>query len=109
MIEVPDNFRWPRPWRPLPLPEGWLGQVASVEHELQSEVSLRHPLYRISCRAVAWNADDPNEFLFVTDQPEFPIAFVHLTWKTEQDSVWPYTVGYAGWEAFRTAWEAEDT
>jgi hypothetical protein len=46
--------------------------------------------------------------LFATDNPAAPVAFVHLTFKAETDPRWPYTVGYAGWEAFRAAWEAPD-
>ena len=108
MAEVPDNFPWPAPWKPLPLPEGWLGLVRSAEAELQSEVCTGHPLYRVACRAVAFNADDVSEFLFATDNPAAPVAFVHLTFKAETDPQWPYTVCYSGWEAFRAAWEAPD-
>src|SRR5207244_3795352 len=99
--------KWPEPWRSLPLPPGWIGRVESVEGELQAEVGERHPLYRVRCRAVAWNEADTNEFLFATANPAMPLAFVHLTWKTERDSTWPYTVGYPGWSAFRAAWENE--
>ena len=108
MAEVPAGFQWPAPWKPLPLPEGWLGLVRSAEAELQSEVCLGHLLYRVACRAVAFNADDVNEFLFTTDRPGAPIAFVHLTFKAENDPTWPYTVCYPGWEAFRVAWEVQD-
>ncbi len=104
VVDVPEYFCWPRPWKPLPLPSGWLGQVGSVEAELQSEVCEGHPLYHVPCRVVAWNVDDPNEFLFVTDNPAMPLVFVHLTWQAERDPTWPYTVGYLGWNAFRTAW-----
>jgi hypothetical protein len=99
---------WPRPWKPLPFPSGWLGQVESLEAELRSELCSGHPLFQLSCRVIGWNAEDPNEFLFATDDPKIPIAFVHLTWKTEQDPNWPYTVGYPCWDAFRSAWATED-
>jgi hypothetical protein len=79
-----------------------------VEAELQSEVCPGHPLHRVECRAIAWNTEDVNEFLFVTTNPRMPLAVVHLTWKRELDSAWPYTLGYPGWDAFRSAWEAED-
>ena len=105
---TPDNFDWPYPWAPLPFPQGWLGKVESVEAELQSEVCPDHPLYREKCKVVARNAEDPNEFLFVTSNPEMPLAFVHLTWKAERDPTWPYTVGYSGWDTFRQAWLTED-
>jgi hypothetical protein len=104
MIDVPDDFLWPAAWKPLPLPDGWLGLVRSAEAELQSEVCPGHCLYRVACRAVAFNADDVNEFLFVTDNATAPLAFVHLTFRAESDPFWPYTVVYSGGEAFRAAW-----
>lgn len=104
MTDVPNGFEWPAPWKPLPLPAGWLGLVRSAEAELQSEVCPGHRLYRVECRTVAFNADDVNEFLFATDDPAAPVAFVHLTFQAETDPRWPYTVTYAGWEAFRAAW-----
>lgn len=107
MADLPDHFCWPWPWKPLPLPSGWLGRVESIEAELQSEVCEAHPLYRVHYRAVAWNADDVNEFLFITDHNEMPLAFVHLTWQAERDPTWPFTVGYLGWSEFRMEWEAE--
>jgi hypothetical protein len=85
-----------------------LGLIESVEVELQSEVCAGHPLYSESCRVVGWNTEDPNEFLFVTANAEMPLAFVHLTWKSESDPTWPFTVGYPGWDAFRLAWNAEE-
>jgi hypothetical protein len=109
MDSIPPNFNWPEPWKPLPFPDGLLGRVESVESELRSEVSQGHLLYRVDCKAVACNADDPNEFLFITARPNMPLAFVHLTWKAEREPNWPYTVGYPSWEAFQKAWEsAED-
>src|SRR5688572_24765770 len=69
MIEVPDDFLWPALWKPLPLPEGWLGLVRSAEAELQREVGPGHPLFGAACRDIAYNANDVNEFLFVTDSP----------------------------------------
>src|SRR5947209_2870379 len=98
---VPDNFRWPQAWKPLPFPEGFLGRVRSLEAELQSEVSPGHPLHQVESKVVAWNGQDPNEFLFATAKPGMPLAFVHLTWQPEQEPTWPYTVGYPDWETFR--------
>jgi hypothetical protein len=104
MTDVPDDFAWPPPWRPLPFPPNWLGKVPSVETELQREVPPRHLLNGRTCRVVAYNPDHSDEFLFITDAPNAPIAFVHLTWQAERDPMWPYTVAYPGWEAFRLAW-----
>jgi hypothetical protein len=106
---VPDGFDWPASWKPLPLPDGWLGLFGSAESaeiELAREVVPGHLLYGVTCRTIAFNAADPNEFLFVTGKPETPLAFVHLTWQAERDPIWPYTVGYPGWEAFRVAWRS---
>jgi hypothetical protein len=105
MVEVPDNFSWPEPWKPLPLPEGWLGLVRSAEVELQSEICPGHLLYGQACRVVAFNSDDVNEFLFVTGNSAAPLAFVHLTFRAESDPKWPYTVCYDGWESFSKAWQ----
>ena len=92
MIEMPVGFQWPGLWRPFPLPSSWLGLVPSAENELQSETCAGHVLHRVVCRAVAYNAGDVNELLFVTDDPAVPLAFVHLTFRAEIDSIWPYTV-----------------
>ncbi len=105
MSDVPHNFRWPPPWQPLPLPDGWLGLVRSAEDELKSEMTSDHILHGVVCRAVAYNAEDTNEFLFATNSSSFPLAFVHLTFRKESDSEWPYTVRYTGWDEFRIAWD----
>lgn len=86
-----------------------MGQIPDVEKELQKETSLGHPLHGVTCHVVAFNTGDPNEFLFATDSPAAPLAFVHLTWRTESDPNWPYTVCYPGWGEFRTAWLTPDS
>jgi hypothetical protein len=108
MVEVPDRFDWPAGWRPLPLPDGWLGLAGSAEAELAREVGSGHPLHGATCRAVGFNGDDPNEFLFATDRPATPLAFVHLTWQAERDPGWPYTVCYQSWEGFRAEWQTPE-
>lgn len=108
VTEIPKDFKWPTSWKPLPLPKGWLGILQSAEAELQSEVCPGHLLYHVTCRAVAFNSDDVNEFLFTTSRPGMPLAFVHLTFRAETNPMWPYTVGYSGWEDFRIAWEHTD-
>ena len=104
MRDVPDNFSWPAAWKPAPVPPHHLGLISSLEIELQSEVCLGHPLYRIACRVVGWNSADHNEFLFESANPDMPLAFVHLTFQAESDPTWPFTVGYPGWDEFGTAW-----
>ncbi len=71
---------------------------------MHREVPPGHVLHGETCRAVAYNPEHSDEFLFVTDNPNTPIAFVHLTWQIERDPAWPYTIVYPGWEAFRLAW-----
>jgi hypothetical protein len=120
MLPVPpDGFQWPSPWEPLADPSAALemglcvnyllaeeeGVAPTMEAELEREVCEGHPLYRLPCKAVAWNKEDPNEFLFVTADPDKPVAFVHLTWQIESTPAFPYTVEYPSWEAFRAAWE----
>ncbi len=104
IARVPDNFPWPASWKPLPLACGGLGLARSAEAALQSEVCPGHPLYRVACRAVAFHARDPNEFLFATDHPWVPVAFVHLRLRAEADPRWPYTILYSGWGEFLATW-----
>ncbi|WP_152049224.1 hypothetical protein [Tautonia marina] len=114
----PDGSDLPEPWEPiadesrsLEFPRvmgelfGGYEADASLSAELQRECCPAHPLRDRTCVPVAAARDDPNEFLFVTDHPEYAIAFVHLTWSVERDRMFPYTVGYGSWEAFRRAWQ----
>lgn len=106
-MDPPDDFDWPTPWNLMPVPEGYHGLVRSPEDELQSETCVGHLLFNIRCRAVAWNAADPNEFLVVTESPAIPIAFVHLTFQAESSPMWPYTVCYKTWHEFRESWKEQ--
>lgn len=81
-LPLPDSSAWPHPWVPVPRLTG-TGSADSREAELRREVSSGHPLYGLVCKAVAWNADDPDDVLFVTNDPTMPLAFVHLMWKGE--------------------------
>jgi len=108
MGEVPENFTWPEPWKPLPLPETWIGRVESLDDELRLEVCAGHPLFGVTCRTVGWNSANLHEFLFATDSTDLPLVFVHLTWRPESDPRWPRTIMYAGWEAFRVAWQTQE-
>jgi hypothetical protein len=113
----PDDFVWPAPWEPIPPEDTWYGYPrlggeatgegqpsGSLADELRREVSPAHPLYRVRCSAVARNRQDPNEFLFLTDNPRMPLAFVHLTWAKEERPDFPWVEGYESWDAFRKAW-----
>jgi hypothetical protein len=108
MIEQAKTFRWPPPWEALDdegtrlgLPGARAaifgrGAIAStLADELQREVCSEHPLAGHRCTAVAFNREDENEFLFVTTNPSFPVAVVHLTWEIERRPEYPYTMGYS--------------
>lgn len=119
--DSPAGYVWPKPWKPivselgcLEYPQvmgavfGGYDTASTLSAELQRECCTEHPLHGRSCVAVARAGDDPNEFVFVTDNPEFPIAFVHLTWSVERSPTFPFTVGYRSWEEFQTAWAADE-
>ncbi|HYT92621.1 MAG TPA: hypothetical protein VEL76_28150 [Gemmataceae bacterium] len=113
----PSGFEWPFPWVPirdeneaLQLPRMLSEEFGDdppepfLVDELRREVCPEHPLHGRSCLAVAQAKDDPNEFVFLTDNPAFPIAFVHLTWAVEKSPTFPYTLGYPSWDEFKRAW-----
>lgn len=113
----PEKCTWPKPWRFINSSESSQEVLGSqpyepdprkftFEAELQHEVCPSHPLYRVNCRAVARSCEHPDEFIFLTDRPDMPLAFVHLTWRVEEDPEFPYTIGYPSWEAFNVAWTA---
>lgn len=64
--------------------------------ELRREVCGRHILFGINVRAVGTRIDC-DDVLFVTDDPQKPIAVVHLTWRVESDPTWPITRIFNGW------------
>jgi hypothetical protein len=121
MFTPPPDFEWPKIWEPL---SQWrhngleFGRVHNhvlgidkpapdLAKELQREVCEGHPLYRKTCHPVARSKEDPNEFLFLTDDPHFPLAFVHLTWTIERRPDFPYTLRYESWDAFFLAWTTD--
>ena len=69
--------------------------------ELQKEVALGHSLFGRAAKAVA-TRKDCDDVLFETDDPEKPLAVVHLTWKesAEIESRWPATRLFAGWDVW---------
>ena len=120
LLYPPEGYVWPKPWeaiavesRCLEFPQvmgevfGGYEAAPSLPAELQRECCPDHPLHGRLCVAVAQASDDPNEFVFVTDNPKLPIAFVHLTWTVERSPTFPYTVGYPSWQEFRVAWTGD--
>jgi hypothetical protein len=78
----PEGFVWPAPWAPIASEDACLeyprllvetfGEqepADSLARELQREVGSLHPLYRVACRAIGRNLEDPNEFLFSDRAP----------------------------------------
>jgi hypothetical protein len=50
---------------------------------------------------VAQSRDDPKEFVFLTDHPDYPIAVIHLTWQAEKSGDFPWSGGIARWKISR--------
>src|SRR5436190_24139685 len=104
-VNLPDDFCWPASWRPLTNSEASREVICpqpyvedprgfTFEAELQHELCPGHPLYRVECLAVARNGAHHDEFIFATANPNYPLAFVHLTWAVETTPKFPHTVGY---------------
>jgi hypothetical protein len=122
MIMPPNRFEWPSPWVPIRDEKSCLTYPRILSEtfgneppepflvaELQREPCPLHQLHGLACLAVAQATDDPNEFVFVTSHPKFPVAFVHLTWQVEKTPEFPRTVRYESWEAFRRTWSGGST
>ena len=60
------------------------------------EICKEHPLFGRECVAVAYDADCPKDFLFLTDIPDAPVVLVHLTWNQEPKPDWPFIKRYEG-------------
>ena len=117
LVLPPVGFEWPAPWVAIRDENGCLSYPPILSEsfgdelpepflvdELRREVCPGHPLHGRVCQAVAQATDDPNEFLFATDNPKMPIAFVHLTWSVESSPAFPHTIEYRSWDEFRAAW-----
>ncbi|MEP7340554.1 MAG: hypothetical protein ABI977_22680 [Acidobacteriota bacterium] len=82
-----DDFsqvEWLDPWRP---------ESSGLERELVSEVSPRHPLFQIEAIAIA-RRDDNDDVLFFLPKYAPPLAVVHLTWRKQTETEWPFTCFY---------------
>lgn len=107
MFTIPIDFEWLTPWIPIdepaqreefgPLfadPDENAAPAPTLIEELYREMPAGHVLCGMSVNVVAFCAADHNEFIFVTDNPNKPIACVHLTWAIETDPKWPHTDVY---------------
>ncbi len=98
MIVIPPDYEWIPPWKPLNIEQRQtmtefgeliqfldedegeeVGLTLELELELEREVPPGHVLHGLEVEAIAFNEEDANEFLFLTNCDQYPIAFVHLT------------------------------
>ena len=75
--------------------------------ELLREMAPGHCLEGMSFKAVASCAVDPNNFVFLTNDPEYPIALVHLTWLAEEHPGYPACQLYDSLEEWNTQMEEQ--
>jgi len=61
----------------------------TLEEELRRELTDNHPLKNSQFKALYYQEDNPNEFIFTTDHIRFPAILVHLTWQNEKDPMFP--------------------
>lgn len=71
----------------------WYPDRSGLESELASEVSPGHPLFQTEAVAVARRIDT-DDVLFFLPKSTPPLAVVHLTWRKETSSEWPFTSFY---------------
>jgi len=110
MFELPSDFEWLAPWSELTNdadPDALEGGQIQAElesgqtiasglvEEMRREMSPGHRLANCGLRIIGKCNADHNEFLFATDDVTAPIAFVHLTWRTESNDIFPHTQPYA--------------
>ena len=97
IYELPKTFTWLSPWHPIedershPGLRGASSEEPSLVKELEREMPQGHVLSGLSLKAIAYCSADPEEFLFLSNDPKKPIACVHLTWKKETNPQWPHT------------------
>lgn len=107
MFVIPDEFPWPPPW--IKLPDNYValntdalfaadfddettgGADKVLNDELHREMPEGHILYQLATKVVAVCTVTHKDFVYVTDDPDKPIAIVHLTWSQETNPAWPRT------------------
>ena len=61
----------------------------TLEDELERELSNEHILKGASFNVLAKHDENPNVFIFKTNNQKFPIIKVHLTWQSETSIQFP--------------------
>lgn len=118
MFAIPDEFEWLEPWRrlaneyePCPFSDSRGNNPFEIlNNELHREMPIGHELHGLDTEVVALCVWTHQDFLFVTNNPEKPIALVHLTWSKETDPTWPHTTVFRNideWRAEMKEWAAE--
>jgi hypothetical protein len=91
----------------MQLPESWRElspeENTRFTHELRKEVSDDHVLAKLSVEAVARRRTD--DFLFCGDAGEPRCFIVHLTWRKETLSDFPWTTEFESMEDFQANWK----
>lgn len=118
MFVIPDNFDWLEPWERLTDEYETFSDSESnadtpfkiLNAELHREMPAGHVLYGLDTKVVAVCTWTHNDFIFVTSEPDKPIALVHLTWSEETDPAWPHATVFCSieeWLAEMKEWAAE--
>ena len=98
MLMKPPDFEWTDPWLPIADEAVALSLLA----ELEKEAGPTHCLFHRAVKAVARRCDC-DDVLFLTNDPDRPLAVVHLTWRgeIEPDPLWPHTIFFLNWNDWR--------
>lgn len=94
----------------MELPPEWEQLPANVATqllaELHRELPSSHLLHGQPLRAVArWKGRD--DVLFESTSHETRVYWVHLTWNTETDPHWPWTIAFESRAHFASTWRNE--
>jgi len=73
--------------------EPWAATSPGLEAELKREVGKRHPLFGREAVAVG-RRFDCDDVLFYLPNSSPPLAVVHLTWRREVSTEFPWTIFY---------------
>ncbi len=84
-------MNWLAPW--------YESSDASLVAELEREVCVGHPLWRLSVRLLA-RRQDCDDVLFEVEDRSGRVAVVHLTFSVEKDPRWPITEIFQSLEEF---------
>lgn len=98
---VPDGLVWPNHWEPV----GDADTAARLENELKAELPEGHVLASARIFTALARLRRSDDVMFALDDPQYPVAIVHLTWKgsVEFHPSFPQTNRYHDLEAALSA------